>query len=374
MTTTTVHWGPMALILRTGDRHVRHWFRHLMAAEPGSVATMPANRPVTIDAVVDAVATDAYVRALDAGAAREVEGYRGEYWRVGSVEGRPAWCLGRPSAPLVDRHVVLAEGGGWRVVGRSSGQVATAVVRHAREVVRTGLAVAGAHTLHAAFAHHPRFGGVLFSGPSGAGKTTLALALAAAGGRLVSGDQTEVLPDAAGGPAGVGFPWVFRLGLGTIAGLGRYPAVAAAPLIRRQPAVPGGSLGPRDAAERPHAKAELSFTEVRELLGIACADSAPVHSLVVIQAAGPADGIALQRTSLDDVADLLRPEYREPDPAFANFYLAQPDAQPECRRIAQLWSGLGRVPVFRLRWRAGRDAPAAVLTALEAQLRPAHSA
>jgi hypothetical protein len=377
MTAVTVRWGPVALTLRADDPHVVRWFRHFLSVEPPPVPLPRAARPVTVTALVDAGTTDGYLRAVSAGPTRCVEGYAGEYWTVGSVAGRKAWCLGDPPLTSAGRHVVIGgvggvggagEGGDWLVVGPSPERVATATVRHAREVIRTGLATAGAHTLHAAFAHHPRLGGVLFAGPSGAGKTTLALALAATGGHLVSGDQTEVLLDRPGGPLGVGFPWVLRLGLGTIAGMGRYAAVEAAPLVRYQPAMAGGRFAAEARSYRSLAKAELSFVEARELLGVRCADAAPVRGLVVVREAGPDEDAELVPGTVDEIAGVLRPEYREPDPAFASFYLAAPDAQPPGQRFADLCRGLRYLPVFRLRWRADRDAPAGVLSALAAAL------
>lgn len=104
----------------------------------------------------------------------------------------------------------------------------------------------GLFHLHAAALQGSRGPGVLVAGPSGAGKTTLALALAAAG--LVPLADDAVLASGCGSaPCVVGLPRPFHLGARTA---GAFPAVAprlgpASPAGKR--ALPFSAVGPRPA-------------------------------------------------------------------------------------------------------------------------------
>src|SRR5690606_24463429 len=153
-----------------------------------------------VTAVVDGPLVERTVANVRSAELHQVEGRGGEFWLVGEADGRPARGHGPvsddrgvPAARASGQHVIIATGpGSWRVAGHTATELSVATVRFARELIRLAHAQRGFLTVHAAATAHPRHGGLLVMGSSGSGKSTLALALAQDGGRLVSGDQTEV--------------------------------------------------------------------------------------------------------------------------------------------------------------------------------------
>jgi hypothetical protein len=238
-------------------------------------------------------------------------------------------------------------------------------------MLRTELAAAGAFTVHASIAVDPVCGGMMFLGPTGGGKTTLALSFARDGGYLVSGDQSEILARPGAGLVGVGFPWISRVGTGTLTGLGTDTMIQDAPLLRPQPSMIDGRFTARAREFRSPDKLELTMLELDALLGAGCMDVAPVDALVVLDPVAGDEPLRVERTDHDEVAARVRAEYREPDTVLASFWLAPQDDQPPAARdFADFRRTVAHLPVYRLSWNAGRhvaaDAVAAVRGALGA--------
>jgi hypothetical protein len=192
-----------------------------------------AYRRVVVRSVADDREARSASRAVEASAERRVQAYVGEWWHRGAVDARPAWSLDVPADQHTSALVVRSDDTDrWTVLAGSAADLARGTVRLGRELVRTELAARGAITLHAATAISARFGGLLLLGPSGAGKTTLSLAIGR-DGFLSSGDQTEVVATATGTPLAVGFPWVGRIGAGTLTRFDADHLVETAPLHPR---------------------------------------------------------------------------------------------------------------------------------------------
>jgi hypothetical protein len=367
---TTVGWWPLEFRFDCAERSVVTWFHHHLYTLATATVDLPPHRPVTVTAVVDEHLTDRLIEAARTGGPRRVEGHVGEFWTVAPTWRGPTWCHGDPPDAGRGRHAIVAEGvDRWLVAGVDPLTVAKAAVRLGREMLRTELAGRGAFTVHASIVAHPACGGVMFLGPTGGGKTTLALALARDGGYLVSGDQSEVLTRPGGGLVGVGFPWISRVGAGTLAGLGTDAIIQDAPLLRPQPSMSDGRFTARAREFRSPDKLELTMLELDALLGAGCMDVAPVDALVVLDPAPPDAPLHITPTDHDEVCERVRAEYREPDPVHASFWLAPPDRQPpDARAFADFRRTVADLPVYRLSWNAGRHAAADAVAAVRRAL------
>jgi len=240
-----------------------------------------------------------------------------------------------------------------------------ATVRFARELIRLAHAQRGFLTVHAAATAHPRHGGLLVMGSSGSGKSTLALALAQDGGRLVSGDQTEVAV-VSSGVLGVGFPWVARIGAGTLEGLGAARAVVSASLLRAQPAVHETTFKTEATVVGSPLKVELTMAELDALLGVRPVDRGYVHGVVVLERSADGEAHRCVESDLDTLWPAFCAELREPDPAFASFWLLPPGArQPPARTPGELRHTLRGLRVFHMTWAPERDDLHAVLRSLD---------
>jgi hypothetical protein len=366
-----VRWWPLQFRLYSTEPYVLRWFHHHLHSV---AALMGAEQlaPVSIHAVVDGGLTGEVLYALMNGQTASVEGYVGDIWTTGTVAGMPAWSHGTPPDRSDTAHVLVAVSPReWLVAGSRASTVATATVRACRELIRTELARRDAYTLHASLATGPKSGGMLFVGPTGAGKTTIALAAARAGGYLVSGDQTELVVPTSGEPFGVGFPWVARLGFGTLAQIGVDRAIESTPLLRHQPAMANGRVVPEARTYRSPTKIELTMLELDALLAVPPVDRATVDAVVMIKAADSNRRPQAESATVAAVVDDLREAFREPDPAFAGFWLAAPAQRPSDRRpFEALCGSLQRTPVVRLTWNPERDGTAEALAAVHAALGP----
>lgn len=365
-----VRWWPLGFRLLSRDPHVLRWFHHHLYTVAALTGEEPLAR-VSVRAVVDEGLTTEIQDALVSVETAPVEGYVGNLWTTGTVAGLRTWCHGAPPDRSDTAHVLVSIGlREWLVAGRNAATVAVAAVRTCRELIRTELARQDAYTVHASFATSGEYGGLLFVGAAGAGKTTIALAVARAGGSLVSGDQTELIVLADGRPLGVGFPWVVRLGFGTLARMGVDRAVESTPLLRRQPAIVDGRVVPEARGFLSLRKIELSMLEMDALLATPPADCAPVDALVMMNATRSTGPLWAGRATLTAAADDLRDAFREPDPAFASLWLAPPDEQLSDRRpFDTLRASLSQMPVVRLVWNPERDSTTEALDAVRGALR-----
>ncbi|MFF9573075.1 hypothetical protein [Streptomyces sp. NPDC014685] len=381
MSATSVHvrWGALDLTFSAPQHEVARWLTaHFHTApeadrEDGHRVEVPHREDVRITAVVDGSLVDRIVADARSAGTRQVEGHVGEFWLVGESDGCPVWCHGLVSDDRVDpadlasgRHVIVATGpGAWLVAGHTAAELSVATVRFTRELIRLAHAQRGFLTLHAATATRPRHGGLLVLGASGSGKSTLALALAQDGGHLVSGDQTEVVAGG-GGVVGVGFPWVARIGAGTLTGLGMAQAVISASLLRAQPAVHETAFRPEATTVGSPLKVELTMEELDVLLGVRPVDRARVHGIVVLERSSDGEAHHCVETDIDSVWSTMCAELREPDPAFASFWLVPPGArQPAARTTDELRRALHGLRVFRMTWAPDRDDLHAVLRSLD---------
>jgi hypothetical protein len=374
---SVVTWWPLEFRFDSAERRIVTWFHHHLYTLASAAVDLAPHRPVTLTAVVDEALTDRLIGAAEAAAPDRIEGHVGEFWTVAPTDRGRTWCHGAPPDVGPGRHAIVREADDrWLVVGVDALTVAKAAVRWARELLRTELAARGAFTVHASIAVDPVCGGMMFLGPTGGGKTTLALSFARDGGYLVSGDQSEILPRPGGGLVGVGFPWISRVGTGTLAGLGTDTMIQDAPLLRPQPSMMDGRFTARAREFRSPDKLELTMLELDALLGAGCMDVAPVDALVVLDPVPGDEPLRVEPTDHDEVADRVRAEYREPDTVLASFWLAPPDDQPPAARdFADFRSTVAHLPVYRLSWNAGRhaaaDAVAAVRGALGSEQRTA---
>ena len=365
----TVDWWPLAFRLRADREDVIRWFRHhLYSVSTPSPGDRPGrNTPLT--AVVDAELAGSTYRAVHDGPVRRVDGYLGDVWLVGQLNGDQVWCGPASGPDAADRLVIVSNDlDGHTVIGADSGSVAAGCVRLARELLRMELARRGSLTVHASMAARRGRGGLLFIGGTGAGKTTLALTVARAGGYLVSIDQTEVLHVGAS-THGVGFPWPARLGVGMLAGMGLDRAVETMPLLRPQKPIHDGRITTESRNFRSLNKIELSMLELDTVLGVLTLDRAPIHGVVLIETAPAGTPMRVESTTVEDAeADLLR-EFREPDPVFTSFWMTPPgQPPPPTGSFGDLCAGFRRLRLVRLTWRADQHSAAMALRDIDAVL------
>lgn len=370
---STAPWWPLEFRFHSTERRIVTWFHHHLYTLASAAVDLAPPRAVTLTALVDEELTDRLVDEVETRGPSRIEGHVGEFWTVAPTPTGHTWIHGNPPDAGPVRHAIVRESPDrWLVVGADALTVGKASVRLAREMLRTELATRGAFTVHASIAVDPACGGMMFLGPTGGGKTTLALSFARDGGYLVSGDQSEILPTPDGGLVGVGFPWISRVGAGTLTGLGTDTMIQDAPLLRPQPSMTNGRLTARAREFRSPDKLELTMLELDALLGAGCMDVAPVDTLVVLDPVPGDEPLRIARTGLDEVVDRVRAEYREPDTVLASFWLSPPDDQPpHARDFADFRRAVAHLPVYRLSWNAGRhaaaDAVAAVRHALGAE-------
>jgi hypothetical protein len=131
-------------------------------------------------------------------------------WRPRGRGSRLA--IGRCSEGYLLRFGALADcvvsADGSRVVAHPAGNLPDETLRHLLidQVLPLALSRQGRLSLHASAVHVPRFGTVAFVGRTGRGKSTLAAALAARGGRIVTDDCLALDFGAAGIRAVPGYP------------------------------------------------------------------------------------------------------------------------------------------------------------------------
>jgi hypothetical protein len=310
--------------------------------------------------IVDPVLRRELSRLMSYSDAELIAGHVETTYRRGELDGRPAWVSDQGHGNEND-HVILRLGSDeWAVVADNPEATGRFAVRVGRELLRMQAAIRGGVTVHASCA---TLAGrtMLFLGSSGNGKTTLSLAVSRHGGFLVSGDQTELLPHALG-PVAVGFPWVPRLGFGTLDGLGLAKVVERSSLLRPQPSIVDNRVVDEARHFGSPVKIELSLTEVEMLLGGFTTDAAALDAVVVLDRA---DEVLVGPADLASVLPLVTAELREPDPAFPDWWL---DSANEVtggpQSLDDLVDLIAGLPLLRAYWDPSRHLVADVIDSL----------
>jgi hypothetical protein len=350
----TCAWWPYRFLLTSHDAEVLRWVRsHL---DRTFTMTQPGLESSNLRVVVakDTATVDRYVAALRAARTTRIPGFTGVEWEHGEADGCQIWHRsGRDGRQVVARLDV----GRWLVAADQLESAALTTVRMCRELHRAALADRRAHPVHAALAVDAHLGGLLFVGAPGAGKTTLALALAQRAGYVVSTDQTALLDDGNGGVLGAGSPDTNRVGPGTSHRLA--PGSLAVPPLRT-------------ATTATHLRVTsdkrwLTSLETEVLFGVPTAPWAPVRAVVVVRSVHGSDAPAATWAPLDAMAPALRREYRAVDPLTPTYWLTAPGvAAPVPAGADEMLALVGRVALVDLAWDPAAHSAAAVREALRA--------
>lgn len=354
------NWWPLELRLLSAHRDVLYWASHHLAT---SVELLdPPLVRLTLRVSVDQVMTESVRREI-AVDATDVEPYPGDRWCRGTFERRRAWIrsdCGRDGRKAVALIELAADE--WLVVAATAAEAGTAAVRLARELLRTELACRGSYTFHAACACANEVGCLLLAGASRVGKTTLAVGVAQSG-YLISGDQTEVLIAAGRHPVAVGFPWSYRVGLGTLHGLGLGRGISRFLLRPQDPQLAETSVPDL-------VKLELTHLEMAVLGGVPTAAGCELDGVVVMGVEDGLDYPSARVLAPQEAAVQLKAHLREPDPSFGTFWLARPGRRPpETQDPTDLTKLLEYVPIVRLSWDPKRHSLPDTLLCLERCLR-----
>ncbi|MER5375866.1 hypothetical protein [Streptomyces sp. NPDC002553] len=279
--TATARWGPVAWSYTADDEaETARVAAHLVTSPP---SPWPSHDRVglRVRSTRDPAALDRLERVASGPAQR----LREENYRR-APDGTWVRCGDRPAdaeEPGLPRHSVGHRDGRWTILhDDDSGPEQRARVGEIvlRALVAAAVAALGGLTVHASAATGRDGRAVVFLGDSGTGKSTLALHLARAGGRFLSGDRTLLVP----GPGGwwaVGAGLLPRYRWGTLEGLGLAGRVRDATLLRH-------GDGRCRVADLPRTPAKVIFTstESEHVLGARTADCAPLGGLVVLSPAG----------------------------------------------------------------------------------------
>lgn len=272
-----------------------------------------------------------------------VDGAHGTTGRWGEVVFTSLSLRAWPDGLVVGRHSDTS----WWAVLPPGPLAARAPEIALKQVLERALAQRSAVVLHASAAVQPGTdGAVLFMGEAGAGKTTAALTLAAAGGQYLSGDRT-VLDLAADGLRAVGSAQSTRLRWGTVDGLGLRGAILAHPPLRH--GLDHSPLSEAAGTSLPE-KVVLGHREL-ERLGIATVTQAPARAAVIVEPRRTDEPPSLSPLTTDPAVEVV--------PHLRNTWLMHhPDASAHLPdRVF-----LDRVPWFRLRWLPAHDNLIALLS------------
>ncbi|AZS69620.1 hypothetical protein DDE74_00205 [Streptomyces lydicus] len=280
--TATAQWGPVAWSYTAGDDAETARVAAQLVTTTPSVWPSYGRIRLRVRSTCDRAALDRLERVAS-GPARRL---REENYRR-APDGTWLSCGNRPAdaaEPALPRHAVGHQNGQWTILhddGSGTEQRARTGDIVLRALVSAALTALGGLTVHASAATGRDGRAVVFLGDSGTGKSTLALRLARAGGCLVSGDRTLLVP----GPGGwwaVGAGLLPRFRWGTLEGLGLAMRVRDAALLRH-------GDGRCRLADLPRTPDKVVFTpaESERVLDVRTADCAPLGKLVVLS---PAEG------------------------------------------------------------------------------------
>ncbi|WP_205303311.1 phosphoenolpyruvate carboxykinase (ATP) [Nonomuraea montanisoli] len=287
-----------------------------------------------------------------------VEGFRGQFWQRGTIGSLGAWYC--PEGPEGGHAVVRMGEDAWLVAAHSSAVSALAAVRLCREIQRMRLACHRAVTVHSSLVILPGLGGVLFAGASGAGKTTLSLALAQRGGFVVDTDQLYLLDYGGVGMLGAGLPNAHRVGAGTWDRLSQVSGASSVALLR-------GSSADLDGNPK-YGKTWVTALEAEVVHRVASAPAARIDVIVLLTAEHGLVEPRLKGLGRDQAVAWLRRETLAADLLHAEFWLAEPDEIPPTgvteRDIGEV---VGRIPMASLHWDPTRHDIGDVLRCLHAK-------
>jgi hypothetical protein len=342
--------------VRSADPEVVRWVRCHLDCTFGAATHLPPGPDVAVAVVADEALVTVLAAAVDGRRTVRVPGFSGMHWDFAALDDDvDVWYHG---AEVGDRVVVCRTGTDrWVVAATDRQQAALSAVRVCRELVRTKLAVGGALAVHGGLAVVAGLGGLLFVGPSGAGKTTLALALAQREGYVVSTDQTALLAQPDGGVLGVGYPDTNRVAPGTARRLAAHPATAEVPPLRAA-SVAGG-----DPAKR-----WLTAVETEVLYGVASAPCARVDAIVWVRAERSLPAPVVGTVPPAAVAAGLADEFQARHPLIATYWLAAGGTQPPTGRVEDLMRLVRHAVLVDLAWDPTRHELAGVRAALAGAL------
>jgi hypothetical protein len=228
----------------------------------------------------------------------------------------------------------------WEILAAREHELGLVVTRAMRELVREHFVDRGALMLHGAAAVLPDGTGVVLAGPSGAGKTSLSVQLARAGGHCVATDRCLLLAD---GPEWtvVGLPLSVRLTQEAATGLGIAPREKNK-LIRHGEA----------AVRRPDPKNKMSLSngEMRRLAGVEFLASARIDRLVLLENTGAPEPLSRTVPAAEAVAALAE-HILVPDTAYRTRWLsADPTPEHAGDPMSRLRELAAAVPALHGEW------------------------
>lgn len=312
-------------------------------------------RKMDVCATTDGAVIEKFSSALEGSRIRRIEGYTGQFWDYGLVDGQPTWGR-RPDA---EREIVVQTGEqSWLVAAATRSGAALGTVRVCRELARMDLAYRGALNVHGALVWLPGHGGLLLTGPSRVGKTTLALCAAQQRGYVVSSDHTQLLRLAEDNVLGVGSPSAHRIAPGTLSRLDAASVTQGIALLRDENFDFPGNPSPD--------KRWITPLEAEVILGIPGAAATRVHRIVLLAADDRLEKAEAEVVTASAGQEHLRAEFRTSDSLHAGFWLAANQAAPEAQATApDLFGLVAQVPHVRLTWNPVRHGITDALHALE---------
>lgn len=313
-------------------------------------------REIDVCATTDGATIEKFSSGLGESQTRRIEGYTGQFWDFGLVDGQPTW--GRRLD--AEREIVVQTGEqSWLVAAPTRSGAALGTVRVCRELARMDLAHRGALNVHGALAWLPGHGGLLLAGPSRVGKTTLALCAAQQRGYVVSSDHTQLLHLAEDNVLGVGSPSAHRIAPGTLSRLDAASGAQGIALLRDENFDFPGNPSPD--------KRWITPLEAEVILGIPAAAATRIDRIVLLATDDRLEKPGAEVVTASAGREQLRAEFRTSDSLHVGFWLAANQAAPEEQQAtaSDLFRLVERVPHVRLTWNPVRHGIADALHALE---------
>lgn len=266
--------------------------------------------------------------------------YLDEQYDYAAVGARDVYLMRPGAAESIPHALVGSYDGGWQIVLPSvDSREARQSLRSLRSILRAHHLDAGAMLVHSACA-----AGVLFVGPSSAGKTSSALRLAQLAAPLISTDRTTIRRDpTTGKPLAIGGPEVVRLGVALANELNADVLRHGSRTRRQRSLVELDVLTDEFGSKR---KLELTFADVWRDLNIESADSAIVRAVAFPQATDT--DAKLVRLDAADALPLVCDQLLHPDPTHG--YPLAKRMMSRAQACASLRNLFGDVAFYELRW------------------------